>query len=184
MEIQAYNVKGTFYPVGFPQEIKTDGRLEYFLRGEGYKKTKVFTLETLSLPNTLDDARDIKQAYDKYGAIVAKTLITNAAEAWQCGVLSLAINHTDWLANLQSLNTLLNIDNPCELFKLCGFGILFGFPNFSPVELDKYLRSQNLDFEPIECTYKGKTISTRDYVNMKYGIEAVALIEKLINSTS
>lgn len=61
-------------------------------------------------------------------------------------------------------------------YKLATLGIYL----LDIVELDEGLSRADPDYDCVECLYKGKNVSMKDYVNLRYGTDYVKIIELVI----
>lgn len=172
---------GEVFPLTFPNSIEyKDGKkpkLEYFKRGEGYKKTVVFEVLNETLPNRTNTISwlDIAKLTTKYGIEVGEYL----AEGKVAGII--ARQSAKGFATIynkikdiipENFDPVFFENMKCDYIMSC-----FGMFSFDIVAFDKWLTTNDPDYSGDECTYKGKKCSMRQYIELKYGEDYVKIVE-------
>lgn len=179
--MQLIKTKDYYLPHCWPCEIKPNGKLEYFIMGKGWQKTKSFKIvEGVDLPDNRSELSwlEIAVLFDKYGLEVANVY----AERKTAGIVSrqTAIGYGKIYAAIKDIVNVDEVDN--NFFECLSFDYMsscFGLFIFDIVATDKKLASKDKDYDHVNATYKGERISMRDYVRLKYSRKAVELIDKL-----
>ena len=181
-------MKTTIYRVGediLPQQQfgaengarEVNETLEYFIKRNGWKKTKRFTKEEIELPDTKDDVKDIAECICNYGEDVAYLLITNNAQWWRVFKLN-CVKH---ILNKSTLENIKACDS--NILNNLGFDYrlaLIGIMAIDIIALDEYLDKIDAQYDRINCTYMGTKVSVEEYVTMKYGKPTSSFIAKLL----
>jgi hypothetical protein len=182
MKVVQIKKSGLYLPLGggSMNEIDKKGNFNYFIRGNGWKKTKSFTvIEDDFLLNRGEDGINelyIGKVFDKYGIEVAETYancitagIVARQTAYGYGVL------------YQKIKNILPSDFDNSFFKLlkCDYWLAcFGLFSLDIVWLDDYFMKNDVDYDNVKCTYKGtENVSLREYITLKYGVEYANLID-------
>lgn len=156
-----------YYADCYPCSIK-NGMLEYFQNG--WKKTKSFTVvEGVELPERWGDVSwlEIAKLCDQYGMEVANVFA-------DCKVAGIVSRQTaaGYTVTYRLIKHLITEDfNPVffECLKNEYTFACFGVYLFDLVETEERLAKIDPEYDRIKCTYKGRTVSMRDYVVEKYG---------------
>lgn len=186
MKVVQLKKSGLYYILGegSMNEIDKNGLFNYFVRGNGWKKTKTFTvIEDDFLLNRDDKGIDelyIAKVFDKYGIDVAEFYagcitagIVARQKAYGCGLM------------YQKIKDILpkNFDN--SFFKLlkCDYWLsCFGSYSLDIIWLDYYFSKQDSDYDNVKSTYKDKeNVSMSEYVALKYGDDYVKIIDRCMN---
>ena len=158
--------------------------LEYFIYGKGHLKTKSFRiLPDVELPDRWDNLSwlEICKIHEKYGIEISNEF----AECKTAGIISRQTIYGKY-SLYQKIKNILpeNFDAffeilPCDYLLSC-----FGMYSFDVCRLDQIFSKLDVEYNDVECTYKGETISMREYVALKYGADYVKLIDVLIDVDS
>lgn len=174
---------GEKFLLRFPQSIK-NGKFEYFVSGQGYKKTKVFKVLSVELPElTAWSHWDICKIMDQYGEHIAKEYM----EVRVAGIVALRFLLARYAFYKKALNHIpenkqdLNFIKFFEMLPFDYFLSLIGIYTLDVAKFDSMLGKLDSDYKPDECTYKNESTSLHDYVNLKYGIEYGNFIESLLD---
>lgn len=176
--------KGTlFLPLGFPNEINKEGNtLKYFVRGEGYKKTKSFkVLEGVELPDRWAKLSwlDVCKIYDQYGLEVANVY----SECKVAGIISKQTIIGKYQM-YKIIKDILPVNFDSDFFDILRCDYLpscFGLFMFDITGVDKAFSEADKEYDCENCTYQGReNVSMKQYVELKYGSEYVKIIEALI----
>lgn len=166
-----------YFPNIFPQSINKSGVLSYFIKGQGYTKTKKFEILPVELPDRwtkmswLEIAK-ITDTYglevgDEYASCKTEGIVSRQTIAGYCSVYR-KIKHLN-PDNSEFFETL-----RCDYMLAC-----FGMLSFDIVACDKALAKLDSEYNADEATYKGESCSMNQYVLTKYGVNAVAMITAL-----
>ena len=166
----------------FPQEVKTDKngklRLEYFVKGKGYKKTVKFEeIADIEFKNV--SWFEVAKITDKYGLNVGAEF----AELKTAGIVARqrARGHC---AIYRTIKDIIPENFNEDFFDClnCTYTVAcMGVDDFDIGTTDDNLAVIDPEYDSLECTYKGKQISLDDYVTEKYGKEYSEIIERLIH---
>jgi len=172
------NIEFLYIPIDWYEQDKSDPPiLEYFIRGEGHKKTKSFKRIKIEIPETKDNVRDISYFYNLYGKqICLEYLITNNCESWKDHMLNKAI----FLS--KKLGEDLFSKCPDKLLNIIDFDwrlACFGIWCFDIVETDKKLKQIIPEYDFEKCEYNEKQTSMREMIQRVFGEIGVEVIEKL-----
>lgn len=152
-----------------------NGKLKYFIQGEGYHTTKVFEVIDVDI-EPKKDALYIGKIAKEYGHAVAAPL---CEEAFGCCTISAE----KWVITFQrAYETAVenNID-PSQVAVEVANNFRGFFGMIDVIFLESKLAELDPDFEPSMCRYKGReNVSTKDYIAEKYGEPTVFLIEKML----
>ena len=157
-------------------EIKKNGQLEFFIYGQGYKKTKRFELIDVDL-QPKKDALYIGEVAWNYGDDVASYL---CEQAFGCCTYS-AQNWTPYFKHVYKIakeNFTENEFNNISRDVVNNFRHFIGLLDVT--FLDEALSNLDTDYDCYQCTYKGKNVSMAEYVQEKYGEPTMRLIELLL----
>ena len=181
MKLIKINHKGEnlFLPNCYPSEIKKDGKLEFFIQGQGWQKAKKYEIvEGVELPERWDKNLtwlDVAKLYDQYGLEVANVY----ADCKTAGIISrqTTVGYGRIYSKIKHL-----IDDTFDpkFFELlkCDYTMsCFGFFLLDIVELDKKFEQMDVEYNSIAAMYKGKECSMSNYVLQKYGQKYVDIIE-------
>jgi hypothetical protein len=180
--MQLLKTRELFLPHCYPHEIKGN-KLEYFIRGEGWKKTKVFDIvNDVTLPER-DSAitwLQIAALYNKYGIEVANTY----AERKTAGIVSrqTAMGYGITYGSIKDVIPENFDSNFFECLSIDYMCACMGYYLFDIIATDKKLSSLDSDYNSNCATYKGEKCSMKEYITIKYGTPYVAIIEKLNKS--
>jgi hypothetical protein len=175
MELYKINNGETYIPKNeWSNKIK-NGKLTYFVSGEGHHSTKKFEVVDADL-EPKRDALYIGKTAKEYGQAVAAHL---CEEAFGCCQMSAE----SWVPMFQyAYETAVenNID-PSQVALEVANNIRGFFGILDVIFLESRLAALDAEYEPSKCRYKGKeNVSTKDYIEEKYGEPTVRLIEKLL----
>ena len=158
-------------------EIDKQGRLKYFVYGQGYKKTKRFELINVDLEPKKDTLYIGEVAWN-YGNDVASYLCEHA---FGCCTIS-ARNWTPYFKHVYKVAS----DNfTPEGMNAISRDVVNNFRHFLgllDIEfLDDSLSRLDPEYDSVNCTYKGKErVSMADYIREKYGEQTFTLIKLLL----
>lgn len=152
-----------------------NGKLKYFVKGLGYRTTKQFEVINVDI-EPKKDALYIGKVAKEYGHAVATPL---CEEAFGCCQMSAE----NWVVTFQyAYETAIenNIDpSQVAVEVVNNFRGFFGC--LDVIFLESRLAGLDNEFEPSKCRYKGKeNVSTKEYIEMKYGKPTALLIEKML----
>lgn len=169
-----------FVPHCFPSKITNEGKtLEYWIRGEGYKKTTSFEILPEELPNKWDRPwLDIMYIHEKYSINVSETY----AECKVAGIVARQNLYSRY-ALFQKARHLLNPETDREFFELIRTEYLsscFGFYMIDIVATDKQFSEADPEYDSENATYRGESCSQEEYVRRKFGERYVAIINAMI----
>ena len=182
MDLYYSKNRDLYVPNCYPFEISKDGKkVKGFIRGEGWKNFVVKKVEGVELS---DDTWDmdwmyVAKLYTLYGIEVANVY----ASKMTAGIVSrqTAIGYGKVYEKLKELDIDSWMDK--DFFKLLKCNYLmscFGGFMFDIIRFDENLSVLDSDYDCNKCTYKGKNISTSDYVKLKFGEQYVKVIDLLI----
>lgn len=175
--MKLYKLKDRWLPAHYPQSVKK-GKLEYFERGRGYSKTKVFEeVEVADIPDAPWTWLDVARAYDQYGKYVA----TYMAERLTA-ILIAAQTARGYHAMYQIVKSAAVSFDDHEFFALlkCNYLMaLMGHDILDVVVFDKQLGKLDADYDPQAATYKGVPTSLRSYIGLKWGDKYVDIVDAL-----
>ena len=157
-------------------EIKKNGQLEFFIYGQGYKRTKCFELIEVDL-EPKKDALYIGEVASNYGDDIASYL---CEQAFGCCTMS-AQNWTPFFKHVYKIakeNFTENEFNGISKEVVNNFRHFIGLLDVA--FLDEALSNLDTDYNCSECTYKGKNVSMAEYVQEKYGEPTMRLIKLLL----
>lgn len=160
--------------------IDNQGRLKYFMRGKGYRRTTAYKLIDLPIDEHKKDGLYIGEIANKYGYNIAVEVCETAfgcclisAEHW-VGTFKLAYDTA--VANFteseiaQISRELVNMLRPMAFLPL---------PDLC--SLDRFMRENDKEYNGENCTYKGKeNVSMEAYITEKYGKLTAKLISKML----
>lgn len=188
MKLVKIKSRGLVLPLTFPQAIHKE-KLEYFIYGEGYKRTRNFEILPDEIPCKWDIGNFLNVARygDKYGLEVA----TYLADALTAGIVAKQTARgaiRKWRAIKEidpEFNDPVFFDALKMEYTLSCFGVDFLDINGT----DKALAELDPDYNPENCTWlkNGKIrrpVSMRQYITMKYGPLYSQIIESLINQNT
>lgn len=160
-------------------EIDKNGSFEYFVSGEGWKKTKKFTVvDGVELPERWDKNLtwlDVARLYDQYGIEVANVY----AECMTAGIVSKQTARGYGLI-YGKIKHLIDENFDSKFFELlrCDYMLsCFGLFLLGIIGLDDKFGKMDSEYNPSDVKYKGKDCSMRQYVLQKYGQKYVDIIE-------
>lgn len=158
-------------------EIDKQGRLKYFLYGQGYKKTRRYELINVDL-EPKKDALYIGEVAWNYGDGIASDL---CEDAFGCCTIS-ARNWTPYFKHVYKVAS----DNfTKEIVDSLPMEIVNNLRHFigllDVTFLDDALSRIDSEYDNVNCTYKGKEISMKEYIKEKYGEAAMRLVSLLLN---
>jgi len=176
-------VKDKYFLDVFPQTIKTlkSGRkqLEYFIQGEGYKKTVKF-----EVVGTIEFEKkswyEIAKITDKYGLEVGYEF----ANMKTAGIIARQTAR-GYCAIYRKIKDIIPEDFNEDFFdclKTTYTLACIGCDSFDIGDTDEALGRLDPEYNDAECTYKGKIVSMREYVTEKYGKIYAVIINKLNKS--
>lgn len=175
MELYKIENGKTYIPKNeWSNEIK-NGKLKYFVKGEGYKTTKRFEVIDVDV-EPKKDALYIGKVAKEYSHAVATPLCEEAfgccrdsAEKWV--VTFQYAYETAIKNNIDPSQVAVEVANNFRGF----FGLL------DVTFLESRLAGLDNEFEPSMCRWRGKeNVSTKEYIEMKYGKPTALLIEKML----
>jgi hypothetical protein len=179
MKIVQVNKTKEIFPLMFPQEIKGD-KLEYFQKGEGYKKTKSFTILPEELPERWTELSwlEVAKIGDKYGLEVADCY----ASCKTAGIVSKQTAN-GYIITYQTIKDLIPENFDSAFFECLVADYMcacFGLYLFDIIGTEKELAAINPEYDAINATYKGENVSMKEFVLQRYGADYVKIIESLI----
>lgn len=154
--------------------------LEYFVPGEGWKKTKKFTKVETDLPEdrwTQMSWLKLVMIFNEYGIDVADYYARHKTVAD-----SSRRKVRNYAAVYACIEDLIPVDfNEVffECLKCDGMLSVFGLDVFDIVQTDKSMSEQDPDYNDVLATYKGEQVSMRQYVLLKYGDVYAQIIDRL-----
>jgi hypothetical protein len=158
--------KKLYLPLKFPQEIfGINDTLRYFIKGEGYRKTRAYDILDITIPSSKDNIIDIADCYNKYKSkeICLEYLITNNAIFWKYDMLNSAITTPyDKLTELAELSKIFN----CKPFTLFHNGL----PNIISFET---LLVRGYGYN---CEESG--LSMNSFIVSKFGVDLTLRLKK------
>ena len=166
----------------FPQEVKND-TLQYFVYGEGYKKTKRFNRIVANIPELNEELSwlEICKIHEVYGIDVSNEY----AEQKTAGFISKRTVLSKYWMYSKIKDILNTIENSEWFFNLlsCDHTLsMFGIYSFDIIELDKVLNRLDSEYDNINCLYKGKNVSMSEYIDLKYGKQYTEMIDRLLEA--
>jgi hypothetical protein len=182
MKLHYIKSKKLYLPDCYPYEVNKKGVLEYFIYGEGWKKTKSFTVvPDVELPDKWSELSwlQITEYMDLYGIEVANTY----AETKTAGIVSRQTVYGYHFIYKQ-IKHLAPFDAVFfECLKVDYFLACIGTGFFDIVATDKALSDVDKEYNGTECIFRTeKNVSMNNYVQQKYGDKAVQIIDTLIKS--
>ena len=175
--MELYKIKNgkTYIPKNEWSNTIKNGKLKYFVKGEGYHTTKVFEVIDVDI-EPKKDALYIGKIAKEYGQNIAACL---CEEAFGCCQMSAE----SWVRMFEyAYETAVenNIDPSQVAVEVANnFRGFFGLLDIT--FLESQLAGLDNEFEPSRCRYKGKeNVSTKEYIAEKYGKPTALLIEKLL----
>jgi len=170
MKLTLYQVKNNFIP-GRYIEHKSD-KIEYFIYGKGWKKTKDYEKKEIEIAETdIDNLLAIHKFAKKYGKMAALELTTNHPLCWRQTAVTVAANaEIKFLEKLTRLNQILKNDNPIRF--ISWIPAQFGLVMFDIVAVEEYLAS-------LDPSYDKENSSLKEYLKIKYP-EAAKIVESLL----
>lgn len=182
--MKAVKIKsGEVFLLRFPQSILKNGKLEYFVLGQGYKQTKSFEVfESEDLYEYYDKRINelyVAQMYDKYGIEVA-------SEYADCLVAGIIARQTAYGFGIiyQKIKDILPSNFSNDFFKLlkCDYMLsCYGMYVLDIIKLDKMFSNLDAEYDNMACKYKGNSCSMNEYVKLKFGVEYANIIKALID---
>jgi len=176
--MQIVEVNKEYYPLCFPQSIEGE-TLEYFKRGEGYKKTKKYRVLEDVIPDRWTPLKwlEIVQIHDKYG-------INCSVLHSECKVAGI-VAESNVLARYNLFMKAKHLIKPVdadffEILPIDGLLAAFGLYSLDPVILGKKLSKTDPEYDDLNCTYKGKTCSLAKYILIKYGARCNLIIDAML----
>lgn len=158
----------------YDKAIKTKGSLEYFIKGQGRKRTKAFEkIEGLPDRWTKLSALEIAKIADQYSSNLAKEY----AEQHTCGLM--AGQWTRGYHEMYKRTKHILKDEDVELFGMlrCDYMLgIIGVYELDIVGLDEHFGKIDPEYFPEAALYKDKPCSMTNYVLQKYGQHAVDVI--------
>ena len=177
MELYKIENGKTYIPKNeWSNEIK-NGKLKYFVKGEGYHTTKNFEVIDVDI-EPKKDALYIGKIAKEYGQNIAACL---CEEAFECCQMSAE----NWVATFQYAyeTAVENIIDPSQVAVEVANNFRGFFGLLDIMFLECKLAGLDSEFEPSRCRYKGReNVSTKEYIAEKYGEPTVLLIEKMLQS--
>lgn len=178
--MKIYKLKdGTYLPEGWNGITSVelvDGRLEYFISGQGRKKTTKYTIleEDVEEPVTW---LFVGRMYDKYGTYVATTLAHTHK-----GVSSMVADQmaTGYGVMYQKVKDVLTEDFNPNFFDLlrCDYMLAcFGIYSLDIIGLDEKLGEFDKEYDPKTATYKGEPCSMKEYLEKAGGTLYAKVVE-------
>lgn len=175
MEVYKINNGETYIPKNECSNEVKNGKLKYFVRGEGWHTTKNFEVIDLDI-EPKKDALYIGKIAKEYSHAVATAL---CEEAFGCCQMSAE----NWVATFQyAYETAIenNID-PLQVAVEVANNFRGFFGALDVIFLESKLAGLDNEFEPSRCRYKGKeNVSTKEYITEKYGEPTALLIVKML----
>jgi len=163
----------------FHQNLK-NGVLEYFVDGEGHKKTKSFSVINADIPEVGELSwLSICKIHDAYGLDVSNEY----AEQKVAGIVSkqyMLSKYALYSKAKELLDTIENVDSFFEILYCDYFLAMVGMYSLDVIGLDEYLDKADSDYDSTLCLYKENPTSTREYIAIKYGERYAELIDKLL----
>ncbi len=182
MELLKIKTKNSFiYRINnFPQSIN-NGKLEYWTKGEGYKKTIKYEIITVDLPKRGENISwyDICKIHELYGYEVA----FNYADNKICTMTAEHYLRSYYYFYCKVKNLLLQIKNPEEFFGIIKPDYLmsvFGIPSIDLFDLENVFEKLDVEYDKINCTYKNKKCSLKEYIAIKYSSIHSKIVSVLI----
>lgn len=175
MELYKIRNGETYIPKNEWSNTIKNGKLKYFVKGEGYKTTKKFEVIDVDV-EPKKDALYIGKVAKEYGHAVATPL---CEEAFGC----CRDSAEKWVVTFQSAyeTAVENNIDPSQVAVEVANNFRGFFGMLDVTFLESKLAGLDNEFEPSRCRYKGKeNVSTKEYIEMKYGKPTALLIEKLL----
>ena len=175
MELYKIRNGKTYIPKNEWSNTIKNGKLKYFVKGLGYRTTKVFEVIDVDV-EPKKDALYIGKVAKEYGHAVATPL---CEEAFGCCKDSAE----KWVVTFQTAyeTAVENGIDPSQVAVEVANNIRGFFGCLDVIFLESRLAGLDNEFEPSKCRYKGKeNVSTKEYIEMKYGKPTALLIEKLL----
>jgi len=180
MKIIKIKKTGMFFPLAFPQEIKNN-KLNYFIQGEGYKKTTQFEILSDEFPEKWDALSwlDIAKLSDTYGLEVG-------AYYADCKVAGIIARQTanGYMITYKKIKDIIPENFDTVFFECLRNDYMcacYGLYLFDIIATDNALSAINPDYDAINCTYKNKKCSMSEYVELYYGIDYKKIIDRLLS---
>lgn len=181
MKIVAIGKKNNLIYFPYSDITIKNNTVEYFIYGQGHKKTKCFTiLEGVEVPDRWSELSwlQICKIHELYGIHVSNM----HASCKTAGIVS-----KQTILGYYSIYTKIkdlipeNFDGffdylSCDYMLSC-----FGMYSFDIVSFDKKMSQIDSDYNNVECTYKGNKCSLSEYITLKYGEVYRNIIDKLIS---
>lgn len=168
-EVQDKELGTIFLADCFPQTLKSD-KLEYFVYGHGYKKTKKFKVLEGDMPETYQELSwlDIAVIHEKFGIEVANEY----AKRKVAGIISRQTAN-GYASIYQKIKHLIadGFDHSFfELLKCDYFMACFGMYQLDIIALDEKLSKIDPTYDCQNATYGDiKDCSMKQYIEIKYG---------------
>jgi hypothetical protein len=173
-EINTFVLKDTYTTT-----IDSKGLLRFFARGMGYVKTKHFTEMDVDIDMDCKDALYIGKIANEYSDAVAEEVCMNA---FGCCNMSA----TSWVRTFSRMYTIAKKNMTDEEIAKISREVCnairgaYWFDLVDIISLDQSLSRMDSDYDCVKATYKGKPISMKDYVALKYGELTSRFIELAI----
>lgn len=169
-----------FLPHTFPHEVKGQS-FEYFISGEGYKKTKAFEILNEEIPERWSRLSwlEIMYIYEKYGRYCSLIY----AETKCAGYVALE-NLLSRYSLFQKAKHLLCRKTDAAFFELIKTdGILswLGMYQIDITTMDDELGKRDSEYQPELALYQGKPCSMDGYIRQKFGERYVRLMNAMMN---
>lgn len=169
-----------FFPNTFPQEVKGQS-FEYFIRGEGYKKTKAFEFLNEEIPERWSSLSwlEIMYIHEKYGRYCSIIY----AETKCAGIVALE-NLLSRYTLFQKAKHLLCRETDAAFFELIKTdGILswLGMHQIDIIGMDDEFGKRDPEYQPELALYRGKPCSMDGYIEQKFGKRYAQIINAMMN---
>jgi hypothetical protein len=181
MQVVYLKTKKLFLLMDYCTSIKKNGKLEYFISGEGRKQTQAFTILNDVLPSTWDmNWMQICEITNAYGIHVGVKYASNkvagiVAKQELLGYMHIYSKVKDFIDE----NFGGEFDPTFfDKMKCAYMPAIAGTFFFDIARTDDVFAREDRDYNNKECTYKGvKNISMSDYIKLTYGTGYEELID-------
>ncbi len=184
MQLVKIKSKNLILPLTFPQKIHKE-KLEYFVCGEGYKRTRAFEILPDEIPDkwNVGNFLNVAKCGDKYGLEVAAYL----ADGLTAGIIAKQMARgaiRKWRA-IKEIDPEFNDPVFFDAIKMEYTLSCFGVDVLDINGTDQALAKLDPDYNPENCTWRknGKIrrhVSIKQYIAAKYGALYAQMLESLI----
>jgi hypothetical protein len=152
----------------YPNEVNSKGQFEYFISGQGYKKTKKFKLSDVELPELKTLSwYEISKIYDQYGYYIA----LEYAEQKTAGCIAGRYANAYYQLYKRAESILTELPDCITFFESLPIDYMLSLIGYASIDIIKYDRQLSIAdplYNDNECTYNGLECSQNQYIAIKY----------------